>query len=178
MSLKVFLFFFCILFPGFALFAQDNNENSGTSSDSIEKKTSLDQKKNVKVVKDKSSLRPYKWPGIWIAAGGAAIVFSGFGFDAAALSKYRKYENMMDLESLEKARMENTDADEYISSAEKHRDTGNTYKSLRTASWITGGILVASGIILAVIPGKNEKRTNVYMLFDENSFYGGISFEL
>lgn len=178
MSLKILLFFFCTLFSGFTLFAQESNEKSDTYSGNMEKKTSYDEEKNIKVIENQASLRPYKWPGIWVATSGAVLVFSGFGFDAAALSKYRKYENMMDLESLEKARIENIDAEEYISSAEKHRDKGNIYKSLRTASWIAGGILVAGGIILAVIPRKSEKRTNVYMLFDKNSFYGGISFEL
>jgi len=96
---------------------------------------------------------PYKWWGLGLLLGGAALVGGGIAFDVLADKEYDTYRDMSTPEAIEEA-MKKSDFSRsaYDEKMKKVYDRGKTYDTLRIVGYAVGGAMAATGIVLMAIP--------------------------
>jgi len=99
------------------------------------------------------TIRPYKWWGVGLLAGGAAVLGVGIAFDVLADKEYRDYRTMSMPAALEEAMKEpDFTRSSYDEKMKKVYDRAKIYDALRITGYVVGGAMAVTGVVLMAIP--------------------------
>lgn len=107
--------------------------------------------------KEMETYHPYLWSGIGTIIGGVALaVGGGVSFGIVSNKKMDDYNKKMLTANIDAAVAGGMTQEQYIKDARKLWDDARTFEALEYTFIAVGCAAVASGIVLAVWPGKRE----------------------
>ena len=124
--------------------------------------------------------RPYKVAGISLIVVGAVVAAAGVaGFHVASNKEYDKYKKYTDSGVAANYTGSLTES-QYVSKANEHRSSSNTFRVLEITSSAVGGAVLVTGIILTAVKKEkpqNVSLTNISVTPSNEGFYASLGFE-